>query len=96
MGNVDSRAKQDNGYLYIQCDHQTYFPGEDVTGVIYMRVTKAFDAHNVEIEVKGAEKSKWTEEVHKQEEVDGEMRMTTEHIKNKDSHHIYSFKGPCF
>jgi len=21
MGNVDSRAKQDNGYLYIQCDH---------------------------------------------------------------------------
>jgi len=61
-----------------------------------MRVTSPYDARNVEIEVKGKEKTKWTETVTRTENQNGESRTHTEHIKHKDHHSIYNFKGPCF
>ena len=59
MGNEFARLKSGNGYFVVQTDKQFYFPGEMVSGSIYMRVTDPFQGRHVEMIVKGIEKTKW-------------------------------------
>jgi uncharacterized protein YfaS (alpha-2-macroglobulin family) len=37
MGNIDSRAKYDEGYIYVKTDKPYYHPGDVVFGKIYIR-----------------------------------------------------------
>jgi len=59
MGNVDSRAKQEYGYLFLQTHKKIYTGGEEVTGTIYLRVDQAMAATNVQITVIGKEEARW-------------------------------------
>ncbi len=96
MGNVDSRSHSSRGYIFLQTHQQTYYPQENVTGTLYMRITEMFEGSNIEIEVKGKEKAKWVEH-HTRTERDGdETRTVHETIKRKKDRTIYHFKGPCF
>ena len=60
MGNsIDSRAGFDGGYIFIKTDQPFYYPGNTVTGKIYIRADKVLDADYLEIKVKGKEKCSW-------------------------------------
>ena len=37
MGNIDSRAKFDGGYLFVKTDKPFYYPNNVVYGKIYLR-----------------------------------------------------------
>lgn len=37
MGNIDSRAKFDGGYLFVKTDKPFYYPNNTVYGKIYIR-----------------------------------------------------------
>ena len=40
MGNIDGRAGFDGGYLYVKTKKPYYYPGNKVTGKIYIRAEK--------------------------------------------------------
>ena len=54
MGNsIDTRAGFDGGYIFIKTDQPFYYPGNTVTGKIYVRADRVIDADYIEIKVKG-------------------------------------------
>ena len=56
MGNIDSRCKNDCGYMVIQTDQQLYNPGSQITGRINIRCTRQCEPRHIIIHVKGVEK----------------------------------------
>jgi hypothetical protein len=56
MGNIDSRAKFDGGYIYVKLDRPYYYPGNKVYGKIYIRTEVPLEPSHIEIYVKGKEK----------------------------------------
>jgi hypothetical protein len=56
MGNIDSRCHQDSGYMYLQTSKPFYYPGEFITGTVYLRLSRPVEARHVELQVKGKEK----------------------------------------
>jgi hypothetical protein len=38
MGNIDSRAQFEGGYIYVKTDKPFYHPGNVVFGKIYIRI----------------------------------------------------------
>lgn len=95
MGNVDSRAKFDIGYMIVQTDKPFYMPTEMVTGKIYLRIFKQFEIRKFELEVVGKEKGAWTdfEYVHKENE-NGESHMERVAVKRKKKYEFMKFKQP--
>ncbi len=65
MGNVDSRAKHDAGYILVQTDKPFYEPGENVTGKVFVRCLKPVDAKHIMLEITGKEKTSLEETVAK-------------------------------
>ena len=57
MGNIDSRAKFDGGYLFVKTDKPFYYPNNIVYGKIYIRAEVPLYPRNIVIQVKGKEKS---------------------------------------
>jgi hypothetical protein len=57
MGNIDSRAKFDGGYVYLKTDRPYYYPGNKVLGKMYIRGERPMNAKNVEFKFRGKEKS---------------------------------------
>lgn len=57
MGNVDSRCKHTHGYLMVQTASQIYYPGDTVTGTVYLRTTAPLEVKYIELEVQGKEKA---------------------------------------
>jgi len=51
MGNVDSRCKHEHGYLMVQTAKQIYYPGEVVTGTVFLRTTHPLEVSHVELDV---------------------------------------------
>ena len=49
MGNVDSRSKHEHGHLVLQTAKPFYYPGEFITGSIFIRVFHQIEARHVEI-----------------------------------------------
>jgi hypothetical protein len=37
MGNIESKAKFNGGYIYVKTDKPYYHPGDEVFGKIYIR-----------------------------------------------------------
>ncbi len=56
MGNIDSRAKQKKGYLFVQTEKSWYYEGEDVKGTIYIRAEEDCPEAKVQFKIKGVEK----------------------------------------
>jgi hypothetical protein len=63
MGNaIDTRMGFDGGYIFIKSDQEFYYPGNMVTGKIYIRADRPIDAEFLEIKVKGKEKASFWEQ----------------------------------
>ena len=96
MGNIDSRACFEGGYVYVKTDKPYYYPGNVVLGKIYIRTEVPMSAANLEIRVRGKEKASFLrrETYHTGE---GENRQThTRVIKEKLHKKILEFRGSCF
>jgi Arrestin (or S-antigen), N-terminal domain len=97
MGNVDSRAKFDSGYMLVMTDKPFYEPGENITGKIYLRCNRPIDAKHIDLEVRGKEKGAFREFIHETiEEPDGTRRMERKEVKRKSHKEIIHAKAPCF
>jgi Arrestin (or S-antigen), N-terminal domain len=97
MGNVDGRSAFDHGTLIVQTDLPYYQPGEQVTGKVYLRITKAIDATHLELEVKGKEKGSFTDFIWEQHKrADGTIEQKRVPVKRSSNRVIMSFKQPCF
>lgn len=58
MGNsIDTRSMFDGGYIFVKTDQPFYYPGNMVTGKIYIRADKVLEADFIEIKIKGKEKA---------------------------------------
>ena len=53
MGNEHSRGRYSKGYLVCQTSKPFFYPGEMVTGQIYLRTNQPIEARHIEIHVKG-------------------------------------------
>jgi hypothetical protein len=97
MGNIDSRAKFDSGYLLVQTDKPFYEPGEMITGKINIRSLRPIDASHLELEIKGKERgSFFTREYKTIEEPDGTRRMESYMQKRHATKEIISCKMPFY
>lgn len=47
------KCKFNNGYICVQAAKAEYSPGEMVTGNIYLKITHAFGARHIELQVRG-------------------------------------------
>ena len=88
MGNVDSRCKHAHGYLMLQTAKPFYYPGEVVTGTVYLRATAPIDVTHIDLEVKGGEKASFEERVRRNDEWHDEKRKTKKTLLH--------FHHPCF
>ncbi|CDW79403.1 UNKNOWN [Stylonychia lemnae] len=88
MGNVDSRCKHEHGYLMVQTAKQIYYPGEVVTGTVYLRTHVALEVSYIELEVQGKEKVSFVTREHRDNE--------WHHDKHKSKKILWQFKQPCF
>ena len=97
MGNIDTRAQFQGGYIYVKTDRPYYYPGNTVYGKIYIRTQTYMEPQHIEIYVKGKEKASFYEfENHERRDADG-----TVHRERRRHHRYYSrkimhFKGVCF
>jgi len=57
MGNIDSRARNQNGYLYVKTDKPYYYPGNTVLGKMYIRIEHPLHVKKLVIKIKGVGKS---------------------------------------
>ena len=57
MGNIDSRAKFEGGYLFVKTDKPFYYPNNIVYGKIYIRAEAPLQPKDIEIQVKGKEET---------------------------------------
>jgi len=93
MGNsIDTRAGFDGGYIFIKTDQPFYYPGNTVTGKIYIRADKVLDADYLEIKVKGKEKCSWWRQ---DTYTEGEEVITVDR-KEKMHKMILDYRGNCF
>ena len=91
MGNIDSRAQFEGGYLYVKTDRPYYYPGNKVLGKIYIRTTVPMNAKQVEIKVKGKEHASYW----RARENDGTTNRARQ-VKERFKRKILKFKAPCF
>ena len=92
MGNEHSKVKSKNGYMAIQTEKQFYYPGDMVTGTIYLRVLTPFAAKHIEIKVKGIEKAKFK----KTEAVTEENETRFVKVKKSTKKEFLEFSCPAF
>ena len=64
MGNIDSRAKFQGGYIFVKTDRPYYYPGNTVYGKIYIRTDVPMEPSHIDIYVKGKEKAHFMEDEH--------------------------------
>lgn len=87
MGNdIDSRAQNDWGILYVKTSKPFYYQGDMVEGKIYIRVDQTIQPSQMEIRIKGKEACSWYYTKTKREDdlVEGEEHQTsTEREKKK-------------
>lgn len=57
---IEKSAVFKNGLFYFVTDKNFYRPGEKVTGLVKIRVTKQMDIKNIMIDIKGRESVKYT------------------------------------
>ena len=90
MGNQHARTQNPKGYLGCQADKPFYYPSDTVTGTIYLRVTQPVEARQLEIRVRGKEKTKWYEStaILPDDEDDEE--------KNTETRILFEFSAPAF
>lgn len=88
MGNIDSRACIEGGYMYVKTNQPFYHPGNTVYGKIYIRADQVIDAKWLEIKIEGKEKSSF-----KYTHQDGDR---TETRKAKAEKKIFDFRGSAF
>eukprot|EP00347_Sterkiella_histriomuscorum_P005522 403356296 len=88
MGNVDSRCKHDKGYLMVQTAQAQYYPGQQVTGTIFLRTFVPVEAQYIELEIMGKEKASFETRVNRDNEWHDE--------KHKTKKTLWHFKQPCF
>ncbi len=93
MGNIDSRAKQDDGYIFVDTDKPFYEPGDEVKGTLYLRLEKTFNADDLELEIECKITSKFTDTIHKMEGEGEERKMVEEKVKRKDTQKGFHFKS---
>ena len=97
MGNIDSRAKHDCGYLMLQTEKPFYEPGEVITGTIYIRCTLNVAAKHIMLEIKGKEKASWWDTEHRSHQrADGTTAHTQVRVKRKADKKIMEYKNSCF
>lgn len=88
MGNCDSRAQFEHGYIILQTHKPYYEPGEEVTGNIYISLDQPFPGSELEIELKGKEKVAWTVTKRRNN------RNYTQHIRDKNK--LINFIAPIY
>lgn len=84
MGNIDSRAKFDGGYLYVKTDRPYYYPGNKVLGKMYIRADRPLDAKLAEFKFRGKEKSSFW------------IHTDKNHHKQEYRRQIFDIKATCF
>jgi hypothetical protein len=89
MGNQN--VKQ--GGMVINFDRPFYYPGELVTGSIYLNIKEAFETRGLELEVKISESVKWFETEHKTEKVKELDPVTNQEREVFKTHAITVEKG---
>lgn len=88
MGNVDARCHYEHGYLMVRTDQATYYPGQAVTGTIYLRTSHPIEARYIELEITGKEKVSIVTRVHRDNDWHDD--------KHKSKKVLYHTKQPCF
>ena len=91
MGNIDSRAKFEGGYLFVKTDKPFYYPNNIVYGKIYIRAEVPLQPKNIEIQVKGKEETFFYTE----DGDDGEGNTNPKKYWTYTKDHI-KFKATCF
>ena len=85
MGNINSNACFDGGYMYVKTDQPYYYPGNTVKGKIYLRLESAREFKKIEIEIKGKEKIGFRKQKFKEND-DGSTEVEWEKIKEDKTH----------
>ena len=96
MGNVDSRSKNDKGYIMLQTTKPFYYPGEFCQGTIYMRTEVPLDVTEVHLKVKGKEKVSFMGVEYETVREGGEERVEARDVKRKNDDEFIKFGAPCF
>lgn len=96
MGNIDSRAKFGNGYIYVKTDLEFYNPGQQVTGSAYLRIFNAIDAKQLMIRIKGTEKVSFWDHETKWEGQGAERKSKRVDVKRKAKRQFMTMRMPLF
>ena len=75
------------GSLLVQSSQKSYYPGDTVTGCVYLRLLKPIHAKNVELQVQGREKVFF-----RYREGKGQTYAETKHVifNKKETIHVFS------
>lgn len=91
MGN-DHCKQFKHGSIVIRTNEPHYYPGDTISGEVYLSLAKAFEGNRLTIKIKGKEKCQFeTEETHGT----GENR-TTHHVMRYGKAEFYRHKLPLF
>jgi len=83
--------------VYLQTGQASYAAGEIITGNAYLYITSMYPAHEVEIKIKGKERTKWRERIVRYEqEPNGQNREIVEIIKHRGDKSISQRSVPIF
>lgn len=96
MGNVDSRAKFNAGYMIVQTDQPFYSPGQLCTAKVYLRITRPLDASHIDLEIKGKEKASFMVQHHRTVGHGDHRRTESYWKKEKSRHEIMDNKTKVF
>jgi hypothetical protein len=96
MGNIDSRAAFQGGYIYVKTHQPYYYPGNKVLGKIYIRCNVPMSAKELRIRVKGKEKASFFYEETETYHENGETKTRTHRRKTKVFKKLLEFDGVCW
>ena len=89
----DEETHNDHGFLEVRCDQPFYEPGSEVTGKVYIRITKAIEGcKGLDFEVKGGAKSSFTRYWYEMEGEGEEARMVERSEKLEKAKKFLGYK----
>jgi len=96
MGNIDSRACFNGGYLYVKTDRPYYYPGNEVMGKIHIRISQPCQAKELKMRITGKEKCSFLRRETITRERNGERHSETITHHEKYKKTLIDVSAHCF
>jgi hypothetical protein len=89
MGNSGNKQDPTLGSLVVQSSQKYYYPGDTVTGCIYLRLLRPMQAKKVDLQIHGREKVSFFYRTDR-----GTQKTTTRHVIFNKKEKVYVFSEP--